>query len=139
MLSTVLQSLLPSVASGGTSPQVQALETQNANQINKTSSTTGDAMQRFLASRGFGQSGQSGQVALQTELGRQAALGANGSNAAGLQLQQNNQTLADALNFAFNTPGSSTTKTGSTFDTGTGSATASGSSSNWGFGGGVST
>jgi hypothetical protein len=85
-------------------------------------------MNRFLASRGFGASGQTGQAGLQTELARQSALGANASSAGALQLNQNNTALSDALNFAFNTPGASNT----------GSATASGTSSNWGFGAGAS-
>lgn len=107
MLGSLFSQLLPAAGSGGISAPVQAVETGNANQINQTSAATGTAMNRFLASRGFGASGQTGQAGLQTELGRQAALGANASNAGAQQLTQNDTALSDALNFAFNTPGSS--------------------------------
>jgi hypothetical protein len=84
-------------------------------------------MNQFLASRGFGQSGQTGQAALQTELGRQGALATNAANAGANQLAQNNTTLADAMAFSLANPGSSNT----------GNATASGNASNWGFGAGA--
>ena len=127
-LSMVLQSMIPAAGAGTISPNVQAVETGNADQINKTSASTGTAMNRFLAARGMGQSGQSGQVALQTELGRQAALGANASSAGGMQLQQNQSTLADALTFAFTNPG----------QYGTDNATQSSNSFGWKAGGGIS-
>jgi len=127
LLAQALSSLVPSAASGGTSPQVQAVETGNANQINQTSAAGGTAINRFLASRGFGQSGQTGQAGLQTELARQAAQGNNLASGGGLQLQQNNTTLADALEFAYANPGSSNA----------GNASGTGSSSSWGFGAGA--
>jgi len=135
MLSQVFSSLLPAASSGGISPNVQAVQTAGADQINKTAAASGDKMNRFLASRGFGQSGQVGQSELQTELGRQAALGANASAASGLQLAQNNTALQDALTFAFQNPG----KTGTTSDTGTTSqqTTQQSDSFGWKFGGGV--
>lgn len=138
MLSQVFASLLPSTASGGISPNVQALQTAGANSINSTAASSGDKMNRFLASRGFGQSGQVGQSQLQTELGRQSALGANASAASGLQLQQNNTALQSALNFAFANPGKSST--GSTTDTGTTSenTTQNTDATSYKFGGGVS-
>jgi hypothetical protein len=121
-----MSTLLPSVASGGISPNVQATETASADQINKGYSGIGDRMNKFLAARGFGQSGKTGQAALQTELGRQGALAGNASNAAGQQLNLNTTYLSDALNAAFNTPGSNS------------SGTTSGSGSQWGFGAGAS-
>jgi hypothetical protein len=119
-LLSAFQSILPGITSGGIGPNVQAVQTQNANTINKSYSSIGDRMNKFLAGRGFGQSGQSGQTALQTELGRQGALAQNDSNAAGLQLSQNSTWLADMFNAAFANPGKTATDT------------SSGSASNWG-------
>jgi hypothetical protein len=127
LLSNVMGTLLPSVASGGVSPNVQATETASADQINKSYSSLGDRMTKFLAARGFGQSGKSGQVQLQTELGRQGALAGNASAAAGQQLNLDTNYLSDALAFAFANPGSMATGTT------TGSGTQSGSGSGWGF------
>lgn len=129
LLSKVFSSLLPAAADGGISPNVQATETAANDQINKSSSTMGDRMNRFLAQRGFGKSGSTGKAALSTELGRESALGANASAAAGQQLQQNNTSLADALQFAFTNPGSQAT--------GTSTGTTAGTSSGSGFGVGV--
>ena len=111
ILSNVLSSLVPSVASGGLSPNVQALQTQSANQINQNYASLGQRLNRFLAARGFGQSGQVGQAALQTDLGRQGALANNNANYSGLQLQQNNSLLSDALQYAFAAPGSTSAST----------------------------
>lgn len=116
LLSKVFSSLLPATADGGISPNVQAVQTAGADEINKTSSGLGDRMNRFLAQRGFGKSGATGKAALQTEIGRESALGANASAASGLQLGQNSTALSDALGFAFANPGG--TKTGTTSETG---------------------
>lgn len=126
-LLSALQSFLPTAATGGIGPNVSAVQTQNADTINKSYSSIGDRMSKFLAARGFGQSGQSGQTQLQTELGRQGALATNNSSAAGLQLSQNNSWLQDAFEAAFSNPGSTAT------------GTTNGSSSGWsvGLGGGV--
>ena len=126
LLAKAFSILVPSTASGGISPNVQAVQTAGADQINKTSSGLGDRMQRFLAQRGFGSSGTAGKTALAGELGRQSNLAANASAASGLQLQQNNSYLSDALQFAFNQIGQ------------TGSESGSGSSSGYKVGGGVS-
>jgi hypothetical protein len=134
-LASLFQSLAPSLASGTLSPATQATETAGADQINKTSAGLGDRMTKFLASRGFGSSGTTGKVALQGELGRESALGANASAAAGNQLQQNSQSLAEMLGFAFANPGSSTTGNSSGTTTGASSGTAYGVSA----GGGVGT
>lgn len=125
LLAQAFSSLLPSSTNGGISPNVQAVTTQNADAINKSYTGLGDRMQKFLAARGFGQSGESGKVQLQTELGRQGAIAQNQSGAAGLQLNQGQSLLADALAFAFANPGQSSTATGS------------GSSSGFSIGGGV--
>ena len=120
LLSGALSSLLPQVSSGGISPNVQATETQSANQINQNYSSMGDRMNKFLAARGFGQSGSTGKAALQTELGRQGALAGNASSAAGQQLNLDSTYLSDALMAAYAVPGS--VNTGNT----------SGNSSGWG-------
>jgi hypothetical protein len=108
-LEKVLSTLLPGVASGEKSQNVQALETAGAEGVNRNYVTLGDRMNRFLAARGFGKSGKVGAAALETELGRQGALAKNATDAAGLQLDQNNELLSNALRFAFANPGSSTT------------------------------
>jgi hypothetical protein len=108
-LGNTLTSLLSGVTSGGLSPNVQNMETANANQINETSEGTGTALNKQLAARGFGKSGQTGSAALSTELNRQSSLAQNASNASGLQLNQNQGFLSDALMAAFNSMGTSTT------------------------------
>lgn len=125
-LMSAFSRLLPGVASGQIGPNVTAMQTQNADTINKSYSAMGDKMNRYLAARGFGQSGQVGKAALETELGRQGALAQNNSNAAGMQLNFDQALLSDSLLAAFNKVG----------DTSVGNST--GSSSGWGVGGGVS-
>ena len=122
LLTRTFSSMMPSVASGGMSPNVQSMETQSADLINKSYSGLGDRMSKFLAARGFGKSGQAGKVALDTELGRQGALAGNNANFAGQQLQQNNTLLSDALMEAFASMGTSgaTTSTGSSDTSGSG-------------------
>jgi len=87
------------------------MQTANANQINQNYSSMGDRMNKFLAARGFGKSGTTGKVQMQTELGRQGALATNASNAAGQQLQLDSGLLSDALAMAFANPGSTSTDT----------------------------
>src|ERR1035438_6016572 len=113
------QFFLPGLTSGAISPNVQAMQTAGADQINKTSAGLGTRMQNFLAQRGFAKSGTSGKVALQGELGRESALGANASAASALQLQQNNTMLSDALNLAFSKIGQTTTGTANSSGWGT--------------------
>lgn len=125
-LARAFKTLLPGVTGGGISPNVTALQTQNADTINKTDTGLAGRMQKFLAGRGFGSSGESGKVALSSELGRQSDLAANNTGAAGLQLSQNNSTLQQMLQFAFNQIGL------------TGSQSGSGSASGYSVGGGVS-
>lgn len=112
-LMQAFSSLLPGITSGSLSPNVQNMETANANQINQNYSSVGQKMNRFLAARGFGQSGQTGQVATQTELSRQGALGANASNASGQQLSLDQSLLTDSLLAAFNKIGTTDSQTGS--------------------------
>ena len=104
-LMAFLQSMIPGIAGGGLTPNVAAMKTASADAINKESTGIGDRMNRFLAARGLGKSGQCGKVALETELGRQGALASNESKYAGLQLDQNNTMLADALKAAFESMG----------------------------------
>lgn len=104
-LAQVFQSLLPGAASGGLSPNVQNMATANADAINKNYQSLTDRTNRYLASRGFGQSGLVGQNALQTNIARQGDLAQNLSNASSLQLQQNNPLLTLADQFAFANPG----------------------------------
>jgi hypothetical protein len=122
-------SLVPGMTSGTLSPNVQAMETQSADQINQTAKATNDRVTNFLASRGMGSSGVSGSAALQTELGRESQLAANNANFSGLQLQQNNANLLAALNYAINPTGYTQNQTANQYGFGTGSG--------WGFGAGV--
>ncbi len=124
-LAQALQSMLGVFSTGGISPNVAAVQTQNADTINKSYSGLGDRINKFLAARGFGQSGESGKAQLSTELGRQGALAGNNANAAANQLNLGSNWLQDALAFAFANPGQVS------------SATGSGNSSGFSVGGGV--
>src|SRR5262249_50878371 len=77
---------LQSLVQGSSSPDVRALQTQSADQINQGYVGLGDRMNRFLAARGFGKSGQAGSTALKTELGRQGTLANNSANFAKIGL-----------------------------------------------------
>jgi hypothetical protein len=116
LLSSLMTTLLPSVGNGSMSPNVAATTTANADQINQNYSAMGDRMNKFLAARGFGQSGTTGTTALKTELGRQSAQGANLAAGAGNQLGLDSTYLSDALQLAFANPGN--TANGSTSGTG---------------------
>jgi len=119
-LMSALGTLLPGITSGSTSPNVTNMETANANQINQNYSAMGDKMNRFLAARGFGQSGSTGKAAMQTELGRQGAQAANLSAGSGQQLSLDQSLLNDSLLAAFNQIGNTTSQAGNA------------SGSNWG-------
>ena len=110
-LLSAFQSLLPGLKSGGISPNVTAIQTQNADTINKTSAGMGERMQKFLAGRGFGQSGEGGKAQLQTELGRVGALAGNNAAAGQMQLNQNSTLLSDALAAAYKAMGYTGTET----------------------------
>jgi hypothetical protein len=112
--------MLPGVTSGSTSPNITAQTTANADTINKSYNSSEDATSRFLAARGFGQSGAAGSNAVQTNIARQGDLAKNVDAGSGLQLQQNQGLLQDALMYAFANPGQSA------------SGTSNGSSSGWG-------
>lgn len=99
--------MLGGVQNGGISPNVQAMETGNANQINQNYQSVGDQMNRYLAARGFGKSGSVGKAAEQTELSREGALGTNASNAAGTQLSFDQSLLSDSLAASFASMGTS--------------------------------
>lgn len=138
-LQTNLAQALQTFLSGnGYTPQVQALQTQSADQINQTAKNTGTALQRQFAARGFGQSGPSGQATLQTELARQGNLAQNNANFAGLALNQWNTGLQDALNFAFANPGQSATTSGTSSGTSDTQTTGTSKSSGTQIGAGVS-
>jgi hypothetical protein len=106
--SQLLQTLNGLITSPANNPQIQASQTASADQINGQYSSMGDRLNQYLAQRGFGQSGQAGQAALQTELGRQGALAQNSATygQAGLNLMTTG--LQDALAAAYN-PASQTT------------------------------
>jgi hypothetical protein len=116
------------------SPNTRAVTTAAAGDINQNYQTAGDAVQKSLAQRGFGRSGASGKATLQTELGRQAALAGNESAGAKSQLDQNNQSLLAALNYALTGMGSTTTSTGTQNESGqaTGSQTTFGAQAGFG-------
>jgi len=126
LLGSSLSSQIGGATTGTESPDVKALQTQSDNQINANYSTLGKNLNKTLAARGFGDSGATESGALDTELGRQGAIANNAGNFAGLQLNQNQGFLSDALLAAFNSMGNTTT--GQT----------QGSGTSWGFGGGVS-
>ncbi len=125
-LLNAFKTLLPGLTSGGIGPNVAKVQTQNADTINKQSTGMGAKLQQFLASRGFGQSGESGKAQLQTELGRQGALAGNDAAAGQMQLNQNSSLLSDALAAAYKSIGY------------TGNNTTSGSGTNWGVSGSAS-
>ncbi|GEM_PF-6574825 len=126
-LMQAFSTLLPGVASGAMSPNVTNIQTANANQINQNYAGVGDQMNRYLAARGFGQSGSTGKAAVQTDLARQGALAQNASNASGQQLSFDQSLLSDALGAAFQQVGN------------TSSGNTSGSSFGWGVSGSGST
>lgn len=105
-------------ANGGTlSPGVTAMKTQAADQINKTAGGLTDRVTQFLAQRGFGKSGQTGQASLQGELGRESQIGNNEANFAGQQSNLNTSNLLAALNYAFSSLGTSGTTSGTSSGT----------------------
>jgi hypothetical protein len=125
---TTLSRDLAAANAGTLSPGTTAMETNAADQINKTSSGLTDRVNQFLAQRGFGKSGQTGQTALQGELGRESQLGTNAANFAGMQTNLNQQNLLAALNYAFTSLGTTAASSG----------VSSGKGTDWGVGAGVS-
>jgi hypothetical protein len=117
--------ILNGLMKGSAGPQVQAMQTQSADQINKGYSGLGERMNRFLAARGFGKSGQAGKVQLDTELGRQGALAGNNANFAKIGLDEQNTALQDALTAAYRPASTTTTGSGNTTNVGAGSSLAS--------------
>lgn len=105
LLGGTLSNQITGATTGTESPDVKALQAQSDNQINANYSSLGTNLNKSLASRGFGDSGTTGSAALQTELGRQGAIANNQGNFAGLQLNQNQGFLSDALAAAFNSMG----------------------------------
>jgi hypothetical protein len=113
MLASLLQGDTSAAATGTLSPGVQAGETAAANQINTTSSGLTSRVNQFLAARGFGKSGQTGQATLQGELGRESQLGSNAANFAQVQQQANSGNLLASLNYALTNLGGTTSGTSS--------------------------
>jgi hypothetical protein len=113
---------------GTLTPGTAAMETQAADQINKTSGGLTDRVNAFLAARGFGKSGETGKATLQGELGRENSLANNAATFAGQQQTLNQSNLLAALNYAFTQLGQTTAASGMT----------TGSGSGWGVAGGVS-
>jgi hypothetical protein len=108
-LQSSLMAALNSLMGGSASPAIQGAQTQSADQINSEYSSMGDRMNRFLAARGFGSSGQVGSTALKTELGRQSSLA---GNTATYGLNEMNTALSDSLTAAFASPTTTTTNSG---------------------------
>jgi hypothetical protein len=95
-------------ASGGVlTPGNTASLTAADDATNKTDTGLTSRVNQFLAQRGFGQSGQTGQTTLQGELGRESQIGTNQAGALVNQGNQNSNNLLAALNYAFTSLGSS--------------------------------
>jgi hypothetical protein len=101
---------------------VTPLRTAGVDQINKTYQGVGDQLTSQLASRGFGKSGEVGEGLQSTALARAGAVGSLENSLDNYQIQEQDKTLADAQQFGFSDPG--TSSTGSA--TGAGSALAGG-------------
>jgi hypothetical protein len=124
-LGSNLSTSLSDANAGVMTPGVTAMKTAAADTINKTSGGLMDRVNSFLAARGFGKSGQTGQAALQGELGRESQLAGNEANFAQVQQGVNSQNLLASLNYALTSMGL------------TASGASTGSSSGWGVAGGV--
>lgn len=126
-LGSALSTNLGASQAGTMTPGVMAQKTAAADTINKNSAGLLDRVNSYLAQSGFGKSGATGKAAVQSELGRQSALGANEANFAQVQQGVNTQNLLAALNYAFQSLGQ------------TASGVSTGTSSGWSLGGGVGT
>lgn len=115
------QALIPSLTAGDLAPATEAQTTANADKINRNFSGVASNLMKAYAARGFGPSGQAGDSTLQTELARQGAQAGNLEAGADSQLQQNQQSLLAALQYAFQSLGT------------TAAGTSTGNSSSWGF------
>jgi hypothetical protein len=105
-----LASTLTKKLAGG--PDVTPYAVAGTDAINKTYKGIGDRLMQSLAARGFGNSGLTGTAALQTELGRAGAIGGLQGQLNEQALQQQNDTIEQALRAAYANPG--TTSTSST-------------------------
>jgi hypothetical protein len=79
--------------------------------VNRTYQGVEDRLTQRLAGQGFGQSGKVGTNLKQLEIARAGDIGATEDRYSGMQIGQNNQTLQQALQFAFDKPGVSGTST----------------------------
>ncbi len=119
MQGTVGQALQSQISGGvDTTP----MATAGTNNIDTTYRGIGDRLQQNLSARGFGNSGASGSMGLQTELGRAGAVGDLQSQLGGYALEQQRQALGQGLQFGFASPGGtgSSSNAGSAFDTNVG-------------------
>lgn len=107
-----------------TGPDLTPLETSGTDAINKSYKAIGDRLKQSLASRGFGNSGASGEADLATELGRAGSIGNLESHLKGTALQQMLQALGLGNSFAFAAPTYSTNESSSGDYTQPGSAAA---------------
>ncbi len=114
-LSTNLKAAQGGVLTPGTTAEL----TSANDATNKTASGLTSRINQFLAARGFGKSGQTGQATLQGELGRESQIGTNTANAYASQNNLNTSNLLAALNYAFTSLGSSATGTSSGSSSGT--------------------
>jgi hypothetical protein len=124
-LGTTLSQDLAASNSGTLTPGNTAALTSANDSTNQNAAGLTGRVTQFLAQRGFGQSGQTGQADLQGELSRESQIGTNTANAQANQGTQNSSNLLAALNYAFTSLGS------------TASGTSTGSTTGWGVGAGV--
>lgn len=111
-LGTTLSGDLAAANKGTLSTGNTAALTSANDATNKTASGLTDRINRMLATRGFGASGQTGKATLQGELGRESQIGSNTSAAYTKQGNENSSNLLAALNYAFTSLGSGTTAQG---------------------------
>ncbi len=77
------------------------LKTAAASSVNRGFDAAGDRLTSRLSARGFGSSGKLVTNQKNLEIGRAGALGDLESRFAGMQIDQDNQTLQDAQRFSF--------------------------------------
>lgn len=106
-LGSTLSTDLAAANAGVLTPGNTAALTAKNDATNKTSNGLTGRITNFLAQRGFGASGQTGEANLQGELGRESQVGSNTASAYADQGNQNSSNLLAALNYAFTSLGSS--------------------------------